>query len=246
MAPRGRGRPPPAGGQRQVQERHRGAGRHDPRRWHPLLHAVLPPRPVGRHLSHHRPPHRGFAGDIPLHLRRARGRAAGADEPGRHPVVHRTLRRLRRPDRRLWLRRSGDPHRRRPPVRQLPVPLLEPPRRPVRRAELGEPHPVRPRSARRRAQALRRRLPHPGLHERPGVRRGRPRPQPGREQAPGSDVAGVRRRLPARALALGGHAPGLVPLRHPLLPGAAHPGERVPEGDGLDPLRPALQPPPGR
>ena len=33
----------------------------------------------------------------------------------------------------------------------------------------------------------------------------------------------VRRRFPARALALGGHAPGLVPQRHPLLSRAAHP-----------------------
>ena len=73
----------------------------------------------------------------------------------RHRVVRRALRRLRRPHCRLRVRRGGDPHRRRPPVRHLPFPLLEPPRRPVRGAELGEPHPVRPRGHRRRAQALR-------------------------------------------------------------------------------------------
>ncbi len=59
----------------------------------------------------------------------------------------------RRSPGRLRLRRRRDPRRRRPPVRHLPVALLEPARRRVRGAELGEPHPLRPARSSRQSQA---------------------------------------------------------------------------------------------
>ena len=178
---------------------------------------------MGRHLSHHRQAHRRFAGDVPVGLRRARGRAAGADEPRRHRVVRGALRRLagRIADcgfdgveihtgadhlfdtflSRFWNRRDD----------QYGAQNWE----------------NRTRFVREVIAAVRKRC-GDSFHIQVFIN--------GLEfgvgdlglsleenKQPGPDLAGKRRRLPARALALGGHAPGLVPERHPLLPRAAHP-----------------------
>ena len=204
----------------------------------PHLHPALPPRPLERHLRPHRRAGGRVGGDLPLAVRRARREAAARAHHRRDRGAGRPVRLGHRPSAAGRLGRHRDQRRRRPPVPRLPVPLLEQARRQVRPAEHGEPHPLHRRRHQGDQEALRPGLPGADPHERHRGRAARRRgPQHRGGQADRPHLRVGRRRLAPRALALGGHAPGLVQPGEHVLSRAPHPAQGLPQGAGLEPPR---------